>query len=329
MSKIITRASSINRALDQIGDKWCLLIIQEVFWGINSFNEMMETTGVSRGVLSDRLKWLQSVDCLRKAPEVEGGKRMRYHLTPKSMELYDVALMALAWERQFYSTPALDEVALVHRKCGKTFTPQMRCAECDSQIRADEVRYEPGPGATRDERDKKVRRRSSISVTAVPSKRSVYRNLINIVGDRWTANVIALSFHGLRRFDQFHRELPVATNILTDRLKFLVQQGIFEQHPYQVRPVRNEYRLSVKGEAIYPFFLALLQWGDRWCAPDGGGQPMRLSHRPCDRTLQGVVRCSACGEELRAQDVDFTIDGAPPETAGDRPAGTGQAANIS
>ncbi|MFK8019565.1 MAG: winged helix-turn-helix transcriptional regulator, partial [Pseudomonadales bacterium] len=41
--------------MDQIGDKWCLLIIQEVFWGINSFNEMKETMGVSRGVLSDRL----------------------------------------------------------------------------------------------------------------------------------------------------------------------------------------------------------------------------------------------------------------------------------
>ncbi|MBT5792406.1 MAG: transcriptional regulator, partial [Gammaproteobacteria bacterium] len=48
MKKLITRASSINRALDQVGDKWCLLIIQEVFWGINSFNEMMAATGVSR-----------------------------------------------------------------------------------------------------------------------------------------------------------------------------------------------------------------------------------------------------------------------------------------
>ena len=41
MTEFITRASSINRALDQIGDKWCLLIIQEVLWGINSFNDMM------------------------------------------------------------------------------------------------------------------------------------------------------------------------------------------------------------------------------------------------------------------------------------------------
>ena len=46
MSELITRASSINRALYQIGDKWCMLIIQEVLWGINTFNEMMEAMGV-------------------------------------------------------------------------------------------------------------------------------------------------------------------------------------------------------------------------------------------------------------------------------------------
>ncbi len=105
-----TRASSINRALDQIGDKWCLLIIQEVLWGINSFNEMMEATGVSRGVLSNRLKWLQEVDCLRREESSADSRRPRYHLTRKSVDLYDSALMAVMWERRWYqhasSTPA-------------------------------------------------------------------------------------------------------------------------------------------------------------------------------------------------------------------------------
>ena len=47
-AQLRTRASSINRALDEIGDKWCLLVFQEVFWGINSFNDMLAATGVSR-----------------------------------------------------------------------------------------------------------------------------------------------------------------------------------------------------------------------------------------------------------------------------------------
>jgi DNA-binding HxlR family transcriptional regulator len=309
MSKLITRASSINRALDQIGDKWCLLILQEVFWGINSFNDMLAATGVSKGVLSERLKWLQSIDCLHKKADGKGGKRMCYHLTSKSIDLYDSALMAVAWERRFFNTPELDDVVLLHRTCGQPFQPQMYCRACEDEIHAAQVTYNPGPGATRDEREKKVRRRSSLSVQAVPSNRSLYKNLINLVGDRWTANVIALSFHGLTRFDQFHQELPVATNILADRLKFLVDEGVFRQSVYLQRPRRYEYKLTAKGEALYPWFLSLLQWGDKWCRPDDAGKPMRLTHESCGHSLQGQVVCSACRGVLKAHEVEFTLAG--------------------
>jgi DNA-binding HxlR family transcriptional regulator len=307
MSKLITRANSVNRALDQIGDKWCLLILQEVFWGINSFNEMLAATGVSKGVLSERLKWLQSVDCLHKRADGKGGKRMRYHLTQKSMDLYHCALMAIAWERRFFNTLELDAVVLIHRKCGQAFEPEMRCRECESEIDAVAVSYKPGPGVGTDAREKKVRRRSSLSIEQVPSSRSLYKKLINLVGDRWTANVIALSYHGLTRFDQFHQQLPVATNILADRLKCLVAEGVFEQSAYRDRPRRYEYQLTEKGQALFPWFLALLQWGDRWCRPEGGGKPMRLRHQLCGSSLYGQVQCSACGGVLKAQDVDFSL----------------------
>jgi len=307
MSKLLTRASSINRALDQIGDKWCLLILQEVFWGINSFNEMLSATGVSKGVLSERLKWLQSIDCLQKKADGGGGKRMSYHLTRKSLDLYDTALMAIAWERRFFNTPELDEVSLIHLKCGHSFEPQMRCRACKGEIAVNEVGYKPGPGATQDERQKKVRRRSSLSVHDVPSSRSLYKNLVNLVGDRWTANVIALSFHGLTRFEQFHQELPVATNILADRLKFLVEEGVFRQSVYLQRPLRYEYQLTDKGEALFNWFLALLQWGDKWCTVDDDGKPMQLTHETCGRSLRGQVQCSACDGVLKAHEVQYSL----------------------
>ena len=307
MSKFITRASSINRALDQVGDKWCLLILQEVFWGINSFNEMLSATGASRGVLSDRLKWLQAVDCLHKKSDGKGSKRMRYHLTRKSMDLYHCALMAIAWERRFFYKPELDDIVLVHRSCGLAFQPQMRCRECAGELHAAEVIYQPGVRVADDKRDKKVRRRSSLSVEDVPSSRSLYRNLINLVGDRWTANVIALSFQGLTRFDQLHQALPIATNILAHRLRLLVDEGIVRQSTYSDRPDRYEYLLTEKGEALYPWFLALLQWGDKWCRPEGDGKPVRLIHEPCGRSLCAEVQCSACNGVLKAQEVEYSI----------------------
>jgi DNA-binding HxlR family transcriptional regulator len=301
-----TRASSINRALDQIGDKWALLIIQEVFWGINTFNEMMSAIGVSRGVLSDRLRWLQGVECLRKHIPGDNPKRPVYHLTRKSMDLYHTALMAVNWERQFFNTPELDCIALVHDNCGKAFWPVMRCTHCNEAVEADDVTYRQGPGAQYDIRQMKVRRRSSISVSNIPSSRSVYKNLINLVGDRWTANVISLAFHQFKRFDQFHAELPVATNILSDRLKLLTQEGVFRQVPYQQSPVRHEYHLTEKGLALYPYFLALLQWGDKWCG-QGNGAPVVLTHTPCGHELLAEVQCGECGERLHAKQVHFTL----------------------
>ena len=166
-----TRASSINRALDQIGDKWCLLIMQQIFLGINSFNDMLEATGASRGVLSDRLKWLESVDCLEKALST-GSRRCRYYLTEKSRDLYANALMALAWETSYGNSAIIEATQLVHRNCGERCTPRMQCRACQQSIQADDVSYRPGPGATEDQRLKKVRRRSSISAIDAATARS-------------------------------------------------------------------------------------------------------------------------------------------------------------
>jgi len=311
-SGFTTRASSINRALDEIGDKWCLLILQEVFWGINTFNEMMAAMGVSRGVLSNRLKWLQGVGCLRRDRGDTQTRRPRYHLTNKSIELYDGALMAIRWERRWFQTPELDRVELVHLTCGKPFNPQLHCASCHEVVICEEAAYEPGPGATYDMREKKVRRRSSIDIRRVSSERAIYKNLVNIVGDRWTANVIALAFHGLTRFDEFHRELPVATNILSDRLRLLVEQGVFVQHAYQQRPQRFEYHLSERGEDLYPWFLSLLQWGDKWCDPYEQGRPILVKHTACGKLLHAEVRCNQCGGRLHAHEVDFSLAGKGP-----------------
>lgn len=303
-----TRASSITRSLDEVGDKWCLLIIQEVFWGINTFSGMLEATGVSRGVLSDRLKWLQGIDCLNKKASTEGRRGGTYHLTKKSLQLHASAMMAIAWERSYYRTPNLDSVKLLHLDCGQTFTPAMHCGSCDEPVLGTDVSYKPGPGATRDHREKKVRRRSSLSSEDVPSERNVYRNLINLVGDRWTANVIALAFHGHSRFDEFHRELPVATNILSDRLKFLERHGVFGARAYQQRPRRFEYYLTEKGWGLFPYFLSLLQWGDNWCDPDGKGAPMLLEHKPCGQLLYGRVICDQCRGALEPFKVTITLD---------------------
>lgn len=296
-----TRASSINRALDQIGDKWCLLILQEVFWGVNTFSEMLAGTGASKGVLSNRLNWLQSIDCLRKDTS---GRHPAYHLTKKSIELYQNGLMAMVWERTHFSSPDLDKVELVHDRCGKAFWPVMQCGHCDKTIDSRDISFTPGPGAGVDQRATKTRRRSPAATRS--TSKALYHNLIDLLGDRWTANLVALAFHGLKRFDEFHRELPVATNILADRLKRLVNEGVLSQQPYQQSPLRYEYQLSDKGRDLFPYFVTLLGWGNRHCST-AAGEPMLLLHNPCGKPLQAQVRCDQCFEVLVATEVHFHL----------------------
>lgn len=296
-----TRASSINRALDQIGDKWCLLILQEVFWGVNTFSEMLAGTGASKGVLSNRLNWLQSIDCLRKDTS---GRHPAYHLTKKSIELYQNGLMAMVWERTHFSSPDLDKVELVHDRCGKAFWPVMQCGHCDKTIDSRDISFTPGPGAGVDQRATKTRRRSPAATRS--TSKALYHNLIDLLGDRWTANLMALAFHGLKRFDEFHRELPVATNILADRLKRLVNEGVLSQQPYQQSPLRYEYQLSDKGRDLFPYFVTLLGWGNRHCST-AAGEPMLLLHNPCGKPLQAQVRCDQCFEVLVATEVHFHL----------------------
>jgi DNA-binding HxlR family transcriptional regulator len=129
---------------------------------------------------------------------------------------------------------------------------------------------------------------------------SIARTL-ELVGERWTMLVIREVFLGRRRFDELAERLGIARNVLTDRLRRLVDEGVLEKVPYQERPQRFEYRLTEKGVDLWPVMVALLQYGDRHYAPDG--PPMLLTHRGCGGELDDRRICTRCGDKLRAQDV--------------------------
>ena len=88
---------------------------------------------------------------------------------------------------------------------------------------------------------------------------------LEIVGERWTWLIIRDAFLGLRTFGEFQKSLGIARNVLSDRLRRLVAEGILERVPYQERPLRYEYRLTRKGADLF------LQVADRLAA--------RLPHR--------------------------------------------------
>ncbi len=82
----------------------------------------------------------------------------------------------------------------------------------------------------------------------------------DIIGDRWSLLIVRDAFDGSSRFSQFQRNLGIAKNILTDRLKVLVEQGIFEVQP-NAQGTRNEYILTERGMDLFIVIISLRQWG--------------------------------------------------------------------
>lgn len=115
---------------------------------------------------------------------------------------------------------------------------------------------------------------------------------LQIVGDRWTVLILRDVFRGVRRFSDFHEELGIAKNLLSDRLSKLVDHGVLEKVPYQERPVRHEYRLTAKGADLSASLIALMGWGDRWYAD--GSPPTVLVHEACGTPLEQHVECPSC-----------------------------------
>jgi DNA-binding HxlR family transcriptional regulator len=125
-----------------------------------------------------------------------------------------------------------------------------------------------------------------------------------VLGERWTLVILRSAFMGARRFEDYQSSINIARNILTDRLKTLVDHGILERRPYAEHPGRTlyEYRLTEKGHDLYPVLVSLMQWGNRYGGFDDG-PPIELEHKLCGHVTTPKLVCSECGEELRARDV--------------------------
>ena len=125
---------------------------------------------------------------------------------------------------------------------------------------------------------------------------------LELIGERWTMLILREVFLGNRRFDEM--ATPAWASPATcsrTRLTRLVEEGVLEKVRYQERPERFEYRLTEKGIDLWPVMVSLIQYGDRYYAPDG--PPMILVHKDCGGTVDAHRICSTCGERLTARAV--------------------------
>src|SRR3954454_102397 len=92
---------------------------------------------------------------------------------------------------------------------------------------------------------------------------------LDAIGDWWSMLIIRDAVLGARRFGEFQKNLGLAKNILTVRLRTLVDQGILKMAPASDGSAYREYVLTPKGRGIFPVLVALRQWSEEFDArPD-------------------------------------------------------------
>jgi DNA-binding HxlR family transcriptional regulator len=126
---------------------------------------------------------------------------------------------------------------------------------------------------------------------------------LELVGEKWTLLILREAFFGVRRYEDMHRNVGCARNLLSGRLAKLVDHGILSREPYREPGSRQryEYRLTPKGKELFPIVVALMDWGDRWAAGETG-PPIEVRHAGCDAPVHAKLTCDAGHSELTARD---------------------------
>lgn len=135
------------------------------------------------------------------------------------------------------------------------------------------------------------------------------RGALEIVSDPWTFAVLQEAFFGVRRFDQIQAQLGISRGVLSKRLRNLVDNGILDRVRYQQRPDRFEYKLTDRGRALYPVFVALMRWGEDWLGDGSGSSSLPLIHEACGERTRPVLTCDRCGEPIRPEEMTYERSG--------------------
>jgi len=137
---------SLSRALELLGERWTLLVVQNALYGVRRFNDFQVRLDIPKAVLSDRLGRLTEGGVLEKRQYQASPPRYEYLLTEAGIELWPVVYSLSVWaKRHIGGEPAR---LFRHADCGRLLLPSSDCPAC-GPVAAGDVEMFPGPGPKR------------------------------------------------------------------------------------------------------------------------------------------------------------------------------------
>lgn len=127
--------SPLQAALDRVGDRWSLLVVEALLDGPRRFNDLQSAlSGIAPNILSDRLKRLERERVLLARPYSERPLRLSYELTADGRELAGALRLLADWGSRADSSDALR-----HQTCGTPLEARWYCPTCARSIDTNEA----------------------------------------------------------------------------------------------------------------------------------------------------------------------------------------------
>ena len=128
--------SPLAAALQRVGDRWSLLLVEALLPGPRRFNELGEAvTGIAPNILADRLRRLESERIVSATPYSERPPRFAYALTDEGQELAGALRLLADWG----SRVSRESEPLRHAACGTPVEARWYCPTCDRPVEGQEA----------------------------------------------------------------------------------------------------------------------------------------------------------------------------------------------
>jgi DNA-binding HxlR family transcriptional regulator len=130
------RHCSMAAALGILGERWSLLVVRELGYGVHRFDQIVAFTGAPRDILATRLRRLEAEGIVERREYSQRPRRFEYHLTRAGRELLPVLIALSQWGDRW----AVDRPALVLRHdCGRRLRTDLVCHACGEPVTAESL----------------------------------------------------------------------------------------------------------------------------------------------------------------------------------------------
>lgn len=133
--------SPLAAALERVGDRWSLLVVEALLAGARRFNELqVDVPGIAPNILADRLRRLEGERVVVARPYTERPLRLAYELSAEGQELAGALRLLADWG----SRVSRDAEPIRHAACGTPVEARWYCPTCERVVpgaEAEEIRH--------------------------------------------------------------------------------------------------------------------------------------------------------------------------------------------